>query len=428
MKNFRIFMIAIIFQFSPIAGMAAVESLCSQYLETYPHELVSTAFSLASDDPSVRVVHRRPGPNGGEIITLKMFADSWLSQFTSNNFDIQGDPRWFILAYGEKVAELFGFKILSPKLMTIPDATEFQAVLDKVNSSLIILGYEPILLRFANTRIEKPLQDYIDSFLAYTLPIASDGNHLIHDMSFHSGAFLIPNNYVELAVKRTQFMQQFMAYLKTVNSPYSQKILGLHKYIKFFQVRDLDNGTAFENIGRIALRSEDSNLIQQMTLMLNRKAESQIFTDPLEVAIAAASHLGIGRQITLTHPSKEVTLDDFVLEKDTTIQMFTKALISDLYKSKITGGAAIWRVYSRSHELREMDAFLQHHLSIFSQNPEGHLGLIVIADLLFPDPFYKNQIGEVDFEVKALSAATQRSSQIEEALEHMIKKQRLQSP
>ena len=77
------------------------------------HELVATNFRRASDSATVEVQSSTPGTHGGQIITLVRSGDSWLSRFATNDYDVQGDPRWFIAAFGEEAASFFGFNIIS---------------------------------------------------------------------------------------------------------------------------------------------------------------------------------------------------------------------------------------------------------------------------------------------------------------------------
>lgn len=190
---------------------------CEVLLATSPCELAPSDHS-----PTVQVGTAQLGRHGGRLITLQRTGKQWGSNHTTVGYDVQGDPRWFVEAAGCGTADFFGFKLLSPNLISVPDRREFAGAVEKVNDRLAAAGEEPIGVTFYDSpeRGGFKFKDYIDAFVArFALPVASGGNHFVHDISFHSGAIFIPPEAVRAGADRMRYMEGFAEELALHGAP-----------------------------------------------------------------------------------------------------------------------------------------------------------------------------------------------------------------
>lgn len=270
--------LALLTGFSAQAAVKPCQNLLEQtsYYSTTPtavHQRITTNFTKASKQQSVAIVDQVPGQHGGSRLVVRRTGAKWLAQYATFKFDVQGDPRWFIGAFGEDLARYFGFEIIDTKQMTIPDPVEFQNAIEKVNKELVAQSLEPIGISIvADDTSEAPLTQYLDHISESRLPFAAGGHHLVHDMSFHSGVIFTPTRFLEIARKRVRFVLDFVQFLKAQNDPSVQVTPEVVSYIKSFLVNGIDNGVGFGNLFLIAEQSDDpqvqtsiASLIQTMT-------------------------------------------------------------------------------------------------------------------------------------------------------------------
>lgn len=257
-------------------------------------ETITTDFSTAQEFKSVEIISTIKGHHGGERKLLSKTNDLWLSKYSTFNFDIQGDPRWFIGAAGEKVAKFFGFEIYDHRRMTIPTASEFQGAIDKVNRVLVAEGKEPINIKFlADDLKSAPLSGYLKYFTNNSLPMAKNGHHLIHDMSLHSGVIYTPPRILEAAILRTKFILSFMDFLSSeTDINYSRLNKEIRKYVKAFLTRGIDNGTAFGNLLLIAENTSDPKVISQIAAVMSSKNDLDF--NKHQLAMVPTIHLLFG--------------------------------------------------------------------------------------------------------------------------------------
>lgn len=134
----------------------------------------------------------------------------WGSRHTTVTYDVQGDPRWFIDAIGCRDAEHFGFRVLSDRRMTVPSLRELQGAITAVNSQLAVQGYEPIPVSFYDSPAPFNARQYLSRFARrMALPVAREGNHLLHDLSFHTGAIFIPASVLRTGAAQMAYLSGF---------------------------------------------------------------------------------------------------------------------------------------------------------------------------------------------------------------------------
>ncbi|MGH1467456.1 MAG: hypothetical protein ACRBBP_01055 [Bdellovibrionales bacterium] len=370
---------------SLLSNTALANPQCSSFLKP-AHEVITTNFSEATSRPTVEVGHEIHGPHGGKLFIVKKNGETWVSQFTTFKFDLQGDPRWFIGSVGESLAAFFGFRIIDSQTMTIPDAREFQLAIDKVNKVLIAEGKEPVLIRFKTDDLtEAPMQGYIDAFRALELPLASGGNHLVHDMSFHTGTLFMPNRIIRAAHTRTSFIMEFTSFLRRREHEHTDLIKSVNKYVKNLLVRSIDNGTGFGNLTMIAFKAEDPFVETQINELVGRMHDSEATGAPVELGLTAPLHLAVGTIGPLTHyrngrftyTSPSPTQNGLRL-KDYTLDMFTQFLETAISINHKRDNSA------RSSTLKaEVADFLRTEMEAFAKTPEGkdsNFNLLTVFD------------------------------------------------
>lgn len=201
--------------------------------------------------PSVDVIESVEGYHGGQRLKVrKKDGHRWGSSNTTTGFDPQGDPRWFIEVLGPKAAAFFGFEMIDDSHMMVPDSTEFSNALEKVNAELKRQGFNAVPLTFYATGNNENTKagEYVKRFVTdYGIPIAASGNHLFHDLSFHTAAIVLPREILEFKAAVMQFHREFFAHYREVNKDASEDI---RKAINFYELlinlestQDVDNMT-----------------------------------------------------------------------------------------------------------------------------------------------------------------------------------------
>lgn len=215
--------------------------------------------------PTISYGEVLPGRHGGKLqqLHLKKTAKTWYSNFNTVRYDLQGDPRWLIDTLGAKGAEFFGFKILNGHNMLIPDREEFLGALEKINHELQRLGKRPLALHFyraknnENVNVAFYLQRFIQE---HALPIAESGNHLIHDLSFHSGAIFIPEVVLNYSSQVFKFREGFFNFLLSKTEDRSKRdMVELLRYlVNFHDTSLIDSGSAYFHTGIVDLARTDA--------------------------------------------------------------------------------------------------------------------------------------------------------------------------
>ncbi len=173
--------------------------------------------SRRQHSPTIKIESVVAGEHGGQRLVLRRTAARWLSDYRSVRFDPQGDPRWFIETMGPEAAEFFGFKVMGDDRVIVPDGNEFNGAIKKINAQLVKMGKEPIEISFYitagvdNTNVADYIRAYGNS---HALPIAASGNHLMHDLSFHSGAIFFPGHLVRLSGYFSRFLDGYLQFVQ----------------------------------------------------------------------------------------------------------------------------------------------------------------------------------------------------------------------
>jgi len=272
--------------------------------------------------PSVEVIAHRPGEHGGRRLVLQKTGAGWASNYRSAQYDPQGDPRWFIEVIGNEAARFFGFEILNDDQITVPDGPEFTGALKKINNQLRAMGKEPIEISFYLTKPSGQstrVSEYIERFGREAgLPLAPAGNHLVHDLSFHTGAIFFPAKLVRLKAFTSRYMQGFVEHLKAKYAMDPLRLGGVKYFAYLWRMSEtvsIDTATGLVNPGIIArLRDPKDEAAMQMLfaplVLISNDGQSPI------------SHMV--RKIKALQPSRDDYIQDYHAFAD--VEKLTNAL------------------------------------------------------------------------------------------------------
>jgi hypothetical protein len=214
----------------------------------FPKEFLQYSILKVSDTQSVRLTDEVLKENGDTFNVLEKTGKYWESSFRISKNDVQGDPRFFAIVLGPKVAYDFGFRYLSDNKMTVPTTETFNSKIQKLDQSLRALNLEGISIRFYESG-GKPSTDeeYLRKFAErHELPLGQEGNVAVHDLDYHTLAILIPSRLLETAVQSITFILHMKQDLQndTQLSVEEKKIaLDLSSVLVGRGVQYLDSGT-----------------------------------------------------------------------------------------------------------------------------------------------------------------------------------------
>lgn len=240
-------------------ALASIQAALGETPKTEVYDEASRAKIYGRDQkPTLMVDKYIEGAHGGKRIVIRRTGARWLSDYRSVRYDPQGDPRWFIEIMGAEAAEFFGFKILSDEMVIVPDGNEFNGALKKVNAQLAAMGEEPVEITFyvtsgnENTKVAEYVHDFGKSG---GIPLAASGNHLIHDLSFHTGSIFLPGKLVRLAKFFSRYVDGFAKFIleKYKNDP--AKFAAAKHYAFLLRMHHtilIDHATGLVNAGIVA--------------------------------------------------------------------------------------------------------------------------------------------------------------------------------
>lgn len=167
------------------------------------------------------------GTHGGELLVIKKHsADQWYSGANVKAGFTHGDPRWWATAMGPQVGYYFGFKRINLNTkITVPSVKEFQGAIDRINKILTYFGRTTISIKFyeyINQDKKFPIRAYLNKWIdEAALPISQKGDLAIHDISYHLGAALIPNEVANLSRLQVKRALEFIDFAKAnaMNKP-----------------------------------------------------------------------------------------------------------------------------------------------------------------------------------------------------------------
>ncbi len=341
-KSLRLLVFAVAGLLFSLKGFA--QPSCPSLLN---RDLIKTNFNDSSEQQTVDIINEKNGRHGGRVLTLLKTGSTWMSKFSTFNFDVQGDPRWFIGALGEKQAEFFGFKLIDSNTMEMPNAEEFQGALNKVNKELVRQGHDPVEISYSTLDFKRrPLVSYLDSFDQNILPVASAGNHIIHDMSFHSGMIFIPNQYLQVAQRRVRFVRGFINQLLSSSNELTPLVAGALPQLRTLLVRGFDNGSAFGNLSVVAHKSADSLVQSRIETLISKmqnqrlEAEDTTLVSPLHLILGA---YGVDKYYKDENIVYEVPTPD---DDGITLERYATDLLAQILSTKL---------YSDSMRLMELN-------------------------------------------------------------------------
>lgn len=355
---------------------------------------ITTHYQGATPVETVFVAGSQEGRHGLVNYILDRSHGPWLSNIAKFSFAPQGDPRWFVGAFGEEVARFFDFEIRDARTMIIPSTSAFRAAVEKVNAVLARRHQQQIGLDFDDGDITaKPLSMYLDKFVGnpMTLQFAAEGAHLIHDISFHSGAIILPNELLRIARDRIHFIRNFFEFaLNTtaqINPELQQRLKDIKKYLSFFLVRGIDNGTAFSNLFMIADRAEDLFVIGDLqNLMAVRNDIPSDSIPKIGFGILIASHMILGAVRTISEPRDSDY--DFTFPRDirsiSKLQNYALYLLKHCLKVHISKNSRGVSNVAIGRKIRDMEEMLDLMMFDFAKTNDGRLAQFDLFRALSP--------------------------------------------
>jgi len=234
--------------------------------------------------PTVKFKRERTGRHGGKLLIFEKVGKLWVSDHRTVGYDPQGDPRSFITVLGERAAEFFGFKMISENLIQVPDAAEFMGAVEKINAYLKSKNIPPIALTYYSTNDNENVKvaHYIKMFMDHLgIPLAQSGNHLLHDLDFHTGGIFIPSELLELKTETNHYMEKFISFLTQKFSQDSVQAKAIRYFSYVWRMREttnIDNATGLPTIGLLLYMHkpsyENTVLFDNITELLTNDGRS----------------------------------------------------------------------------------------------------------------------------------------------------------
>jgi hypothetical protein len=191
---------------------------------------------------TVEVIAERIGPRGGRIFTvkldegadwnglhissnLKFHWSQWMPfvpyktrNFYANAFnpaDIQGDPRAFEMIFGNRIAKFFGYRLIGPDTVEMPDFVEWSNAAKAFNE----MAEGKIDFRFRVTGYQTPNQQTVGELFisqwvdSLAVPVG-EGHLYFHDMDLHIAAQFFTPEALEISQKQMKLTMNYAKYLR----------------------------------------------------------------------------------------------------------------------------------------------------------------------------------------------------------------------
>lgn len=213
------------FSLSSVSHAGLLETcwyLLSQHQPALTTEEIARA--LNKKDATVYVSSRIKGSHGGKRLEVRKKGEfagiggRWLQKNSHLLETPQGDVTWNHRTLGAQAGSFFGFHVISPWKVTVPDLAEVNGAIEAYNALLPIDSSDRILARFyEEPNLHAPIEKYLTRFAQnLELPLASEHLYFFHDLNFHFlGTILIPHEILKSAQKQTQALLHFAAYLRS---------------------------------------------------------------------------------------------------------------------------------------------------------------------------------------------------------------------
>lgn len=163
-------------------------------------------------NPISHLTFHTNGPKLPEIIKSN---SKWISNAASTPNAIEGDPTLFIRAFGQDIAEYFGYKYIDENTLQVPNVNYFNKQIQNLNS--LLEEHKKISLSFYETlsgveSAEKYLRNFVSDI---SLPIAKNGTVAIHDTTYHYGGIFFPQSCLVAGLIQSELILQFIELLES---------------------------------------------------------------------------------------------------------------------------------------------------------------------------------------------------------------------
>jgi hypothetical protein len=264
--------------------------------------LRSVDAKLADTSQSFTVTIQAQSKDGnfkGSIFTLKREKEylPWMSNAESHRAAVQGDPRWFINTFGEVPAMIFGFKQVDDFTLEIPNAVELSGAIEAINSTLKTYHRKEFIpVKFYPSFQERvPVQDYLEKWaIEGALPLAEKHASMIHDISYHAPAILLPPKLVEHSRRQTRCLLDFISFIEAHKSNYHFERLEEDLFnLKMQRLAEIDEGSGNTILYLNILNNPTFIKFNRKNELLNQMGKIANYgSSPFEMLENYINHLG----------------------------------------------------------------------------------------------------------------------------------------
>jgi hypothetical protein len=152
-------------------------------------------------------------PLGHRRLIRRKSGKPWDSTHRFKKNAVQGDARQFIFAADSvEVGKFFGFEIRDANTLAAPGAKRLNSAIDQLNQ---VSPRLKLRVRFEPASGKISDLDFAKGFVERgVIPIDENSVIMIHDVNYHAGTVLIPQEEIDLARRHGQAIFDFMQFVK----------------------------------------------------------------------------------------------------------------------------------------------------------------------------------------------------------------------
>jgi hypothetical protein len=206
--------------------------------------------------PNLKLLREWDGKYG-QIYEIERTGDRWGGGIGQVKHAPEGDPRWLIHLLGEEAAALLGYRMISDRVMEIPDPAELNGRMRELEVKYPQLGEALRFYEFTPTK--SPLKRYMKRYLENGgLPADSEETHRIHDLTFHNALVLLPPRLTDQSRHVGREVEGFYDYLRSemiealgeeITEDERKAVDGTVNKMRIYSVGMIDQGTGLMAFG-----------------------------------------------------------------------------------------------------------------------------------------------------------------------------------
>lgn len=156
---------------------------------------------------TVKIAGKLKNETGETFFRLRKITEriSWLSTYSPHNYDPQGDPTWGFSTLGYELARSMGYRYERGGTLIVPTAETLNQHIERFNIFLGAKKIAPIPIRFYAQPKTSLILFIREWARRQSLPVAGgQGNHTIHDISYHYPGIMLPPEVTRLMQTEAQ--------------------------------------------------------------------------------------------------------------------------------------------------------------------------------------------------------------------------------